>query len=90
MIKPDAKLSIQRIPIACLQVKGHYDEPISLERVTFYVKLYKDHPDMYAGLFYTVPSDTHQGMYCILDGRHRYLSSILAYRQDALCVVEDA
>lgn len=90
MIKPDAKLSIQRIPLEALQIKGHYDEPLSLERVAFYVKLYQDHPGEYAGLLYSVPSDTHQGIFVILDGRHRYLSSIIAQKEDALSIVEEA
>ena len=89
MISPDAKLHIQRIPLACLQVKGHYDEPLSPERVLFYYQKFLDHPGLYAGLFYTVPSDVHQGIYTILDGRHKYLASIMAGRDDALCVVEE-
>jgi hypothetical protein len=88
MIAPDATLTIQRIPIASLQVKGEYVEEPSLERVAFYLQKMLDNPGMYAGLLYVVPSDTHANSYCILDGRHKYLASILAGRQDALCVVE--
>lgn len=89
MIKPDAKLSIQRIPIASLQIKGEYQEELSLERVLFYHKKLMENPGMYAGLLYVVPSDTHPNSFCILDGRHKFLVSILASRSDVLAVVEE-
>ena len=90
MISAHAKLHIERIPIEALQIKGEYEEPLSPARVMFYYHKYLDHPGMYAGLLYAVPSDTYHGMFCVLDGRHKYLASILANKRDALCVVEEA
>ena len=89
MISPDARLRLERIPIASLQVKGEYEEPMSLERVQFYYQKLRDHPSMYVGVLSVVPSDTHPKSYCILDGRHKFLASILADRRDALCIVEE-
>lgn len=89
MIDPTARLSIRRIPLACLQIKGEYEEPLSPERLLFYYRKLLARPGAYAGLLYVVPSDTHAGMSVILDGRHRFLAALLAGRHDALCVVEE-
>ena len=89
MIRADAKLTIRRIPLASLQIKGEYEEPLSPERVMFYYHKLIEHPEMDAGLLFTVPSDSHSGMFCVLDGRHRYLASILAGRKDTPCVVNE-
>ena len=89
MISAHAKLSIQRIPLEALQIKGECEESLSPARVMFYYHKLLDHPGMYAGLLFAVPSDTHHGMFCVLDGRHKFLASILANKHDALCVVEE-
>jgi hypothetical protein len=84
VIKPDAQLSVQRIPIHCLQVKLHGKRYV--ERLHVYLKAMTEHPggDI---LLHVTPSDTHPGMYCILDGHHRFVASIMAGRPDALCVI---
>ncbi len=89
MIKPDAKLSIQRIPLECLQVKEYQRR--HCERFNdYFIALFR-HPGEYPGLISVVPSDTHPGMYAILDGHHRFCASIMGGREDLLCViVEDA
>lgn len=89
MIRADARLRIERIPVASLQIKGEYAEALSPERVEFYRKKLVDHPGMYAGLLYVVPSDTHPNSFYVADGRHRYLASILAGRPDVLAIVEE-
>lgn len=86
MIKADAKLSIQRIPIECLQVKIHQQR--ICERLMDYITAMTQHPGQDI-LLNVTPSDTHPGMYCILDGHHRFLASIMVGRKDALCVVID-
>lgn len=85
MIKQDAQLYIREIPLECLQVKEFQHRYV--DRVKHYVAMLDAHPDDYAGLIHVVPSDTHEGMFCVLDGHHRYCAYILAGRACALCVV---
>jgi hypothetical protein len=85
MIKPDARLTIKRIPLECIQVKEVQERYPN--RLLHYIQLLKDHPGEYAGLLYVVPSDTHAGMYALLDGHHKFCALIIAGRPDALCVV---
>lgn len=87
MIKADAQLTIKRIPLECIQVKEYQERYPN--RLLHYIQLLKDHPDEYAGLLYVTPSDTHPGMYALLDGHHKYCASIMTGRTDALCVIED-
>jgi len=85
LIKPDAKLSIQRISlkhIQCTEYQERYPEKLLL-----YVKLLKEHPGEYAGLLFVKPSGTHAGMFELLDGHHKFCASILTGRPDVLCVV---
>ncbi len=84
MIKPGAKLHAQRIPIVCLQVKLHRQR--YGERLMDYVVAMTQHPECDI-LLNVAPSDTHPGMYCILDGHHRFLASIVIGRKDCLCIV---
>jgi len=84
MIKAGAKLSIQRIPLECLQVKMY--ESRHVERLLSYISAVRQHPQSDI-LLHVAPSNTHPGMYCILDGYHRFCASIMAGRKDALCVV---
>jgi hypothetical protein len=87
MIRPDAKLSIQRVPLERLQVKEY--QARFPARLLHYIGLLTDNPGMYAGLLYAVPSDTHPGMLTILDGHHKFAAAIIAGRPDVLCVVEE-
>lgn len=85
MIKPDAQLSIQRIPLDCLQVKEY--QPRYCERLNDYIVAMMRHPHEYAGLLHVEPSGTHPGMFALLDGHHKFCASIMTGRSDALCVV---
>jgi hypothetical protein len=88
MISPDAKLSIQRVPLERLQVKEYQARYPG--RLLHYIGLLTDNPGMYAGLLYATPSDTHPGMLTILDGHHKFAAAIIAGRPDVLCVVEES
>lgn len=85
MIKPDAVLRIERVPLERIQVK-EYQERYP-ERVLHYVRLLKAHPGQYAGLISLVPSDTHEGMLALLDGYNRLCAYIIAGRPDALALI---
>lgn len=85
MIASTAKLSIQRIELCHIQIKEYQIRYPS--RLQHYVDLLLTHPDSYAGLLSVVPSNTHPGLFVLLDGHHRYCASILAGRTDVLCVV---
>lgn len=88
MISPDAKLSLELLPLECLQCKLY--EPRYLDRLLLYVQKLRESPNEYAGVLHVVPSDTHPGLYVILDGHTRFCASLLVGRRDALClIVED-
>ena len=85
MIASTAKLTIKTLPLDCIQVKEcqqRYPEKLNL-----YMQLLTDHPWEYAGLLFVTPSNTHGGMYALLDGHHKFCASIMTGRPDALCVV---
>jgi hypothetical protein len=85
MIKPNAKLTIMRITLENLIVK-EYQERFP-DRLMHYIKLLKEHPDEYPGLISVTPSDTHPGLYVVLDGHHRLWAALMCGRTDMLCVV---
>lgn len=85
MIKATAHLSIQRIPLSCIQVKEY--QVRYPDKLLFYMQQLREHPGEYAGLLFVTPSDTHPGMYALLDGHHKFCASIMEGRPDALCVV---
>lgn len=85
MIKPDAKLSIQRIPLSQIQIREYQTR--YPDRLMHYLKELREHPDEYAGLLFVTPSDTHPDMFALLDGHHKFCASIMTGREDALCVV---
>ena len=84
MIKSGAHLTIARIPLECLQVKMRRHR--FLDCVQSYMAVMKEHPTSDV-LLNVTPSDTHPGMYAILDGHHRFIASLMTGRKDALCVV---
>jgi hypothetical protein len=89
MIKPDARLTIKRIPLECIQVRECQERYPN--RLLHYIQLLKDHPGEDAGLLFVQPSKTHSGMYELLDGHHKFCAAIMAGRHDVLClVVEDS
>jgi hypothetical protein len=85
MIKPDAKLSIERLPLECLQCKEYQQRYPNM--LLMYIQKMLDYPGEYAGLLSVTPSDTHPGMYALLDGHNRFCAYIMAGRPDALCVI---
>lgn len=85
MIKADASLSIKRLGLHEIQIKEF--QVRYPDRLAHYITLLQANPDQYAGLLSVAPSDTHTGMYALLDGHHRYVASIMTGREDALCVV---
>jgi hypothetical protein len=87
MISEHAKITIRRISLDCIQVKEYQVRYV--KRLRHYIKLMKKHPKMYAGLLYLVPSDTHAGMFALLDGHTRFCSYIMTGHPDALCAVEE-
>jgi hypothetical protein len=85
MIPPDAALSIQLIPLYCIQVREcqmRYPP-----RLTHYIDLLLRYPEDYPGVLSVQPSDTHAGMYTLLDGFHRFCALIICGRSNAFCVV---
>ncbi len=85
MISAKASLSIQCIPLGQLYINEF--EMRYVDRLLHYVELLNTHPKEYAGFLSVVPSDTHPGMYCILDGHTRFVASIMTGRKDVLAVV---
>jgi hypothetical protein len=85
VIKPDARLSIKRLPLECIQVREY--ERRYPDCVLMYIQKLLDYPGEYAGLLSVTPSDTHPGMHVLLDGHNRFCAYIMAGRPDALCVV---
>lgn len=85
MISAEAKLTIKRLPLDHIQVKEW--QARYLDRLHHYIDLMSACPKLYAGLLSVTPSNTHPGMYALLDGHHRFLASILCGRKDAMCVV---
>lgn len=90
MIPANARLRLERIPVASLQIKGEYEEPLSPDRMLFYYHKLMGNPGQYAGLCHVVPSNTHHNSFCILDGRHKFMASLLAGRSDVLAIVHEA
>ncbi len=85
MISADAKLSIQTIPLECIQVKEYQNRYV--EKMLDYIQLLLKYPSQYPGLLFVVPSNTHKGMFALLDGHHKFCAYIITGRKDALCVV---
>ncbi len=85
MIKPEAKLSIQRIPLEYLHV-GDFN-PRYTSMVLKYVEQLREYPGQDAGYIRVKPSQIHPGMFAIEDGHHRFCAYIIAGRKEMLCVV---
>ena len=83
MIQADAKLSIRRIPLSQLHVTE--TEACYPERFALYLQLLCDHPELDVDPLVVRPSVP--GMFGIRNGKHRFCSSIMAGRPDALCIV---
>jgi hypothetical protein len=85
VIKPDATLSIQRISLSKILVTEFQERYTA--QLLHYIQLLTDHPGEYAGLLHVTPSDTHPGLFVLLEGHHRYVASIMCGRPDVLAVV---
>lgn len=85
MITPEANVSIRRIPLECLQVKDYDQRYTSM--VMRYVELLRENPHNDAGMIRVVPSTTHENLWTIEDGHHKFCAYIIAGRRDALCIV---
>jgi hypothetical protein len=85
MIKAGSKLSIQRIPLACLQVTEYVS--CFPEKFAIYLQLLQGNPDQDVDPLVVIPSPTHSGMFTVKNGKHRYCASIMAGRPDVLCIV---
>ncbi len=85
MITPEAKVTIQRIPLECLQIADFTPRYTSM--VLKYVEMLREYPHNDAGLFRVKPSKTHKGMFAVEDGYHKLCAYIIAARRDALCIV---
>ena len=85
MIKPDAKLSIQRISLSNIIITEFQQRYPS--KLNLYIQLLQEHPGEYAGFVSVQPSKIYEGLYELLDGHHRYVASIMTGRKDVLAVV---
>jgi hypothetical protein len=85
MIPAGAQLTIRRIPLSQLIVTETAD--CYPEKFTTYLQLLQDNPDQDVDPLIVHPSTTYPGIYAIANGKHRYASSIIAGRSDALCIV---
>lgn len=85
MIAADMTLSVRRIPLSCLQIIEY--SSLSLEKVQHYTRLLQQYPGQDMDPMLVFPSKVHPGMYRVQEGRHRYLSYMLAGRACGLCVV---
>jgi hypothetical protein len=85
MIKATSKIRVRLLPLECIQIREFQLRYV--DRLLHYIKLLQAYPDEYAGFLSVMPSDTHSGMYALLDGHTRFAASIMCGRTDALCVI---
>lgn len=85
MIRKSDQLTIRHLRLEEIQIKECQER--YPDRLQHYIRLMKQYPECYAGCLFVAPSDTHAGMYALLDGHHRFMASILCGRTDVLCVV---
>jgi hypothetical protein len=85
MIKATSKIDVRVIPLECIQIREFQQR--YPEKLNLYMTLLEEHPGEYAGFLSVTPSDTHPGMYALLDGHTRFCASIMTGRSDALCIV---
>jgi hypothetical protein len=85
MIKANARLSIAVLPLDKIQIREFQRR--FPEKLNLYVQLLSDNPEDYAGLLSVTPSDTHEGMFALLDGHHRMAACIMTGRKEHLCLI---
>jgi hypothetical protein len=85
MIRADAKLSIRVLGLDEIQVCEYQER--YLDQFHRYVEKLKAHPGEYAGILSVKPSQTHRGMFALLDGYTRFCAHIIAGRDRTLCLV---
>lgn len=86
MIRRDARLTLERLPLSALSVFEYQTRyPEQLMR---YVRLLEaDSTGADLGLIHVKPHAS--GRFEILDGHHRFCALVLSGRPDALCLVID-
>lgn len=82
MIKRDATLRIERLPVSALQV--HEYQRRYPDRLAHYLALLEQNTMDDLGIIHVKP---RPGGYEILDGHHRYCALIMSGRTNALCLV---
>jgi hypothetical protein len=87
MIRQDATLRIQRIPLCDIHVCEY--EVRFPETLLGYITALMEHPDCDMELLHLKPSPIHAKMYALANGYHKFCAHIMAGRRDALCVVEE-
>lgn len=85
MITDTDKLVIRRLSLDCIQVKEY--QPRYPKRLDHYIQLMQYRPYDHCGLVSVTPSPTHEGMYVLLDGHHRYCAAIMTGKRELLCLV---
>ena len=89
MIKADAQLRIQRIPLSNLVVTE--TDSCWPEKFNIYLQLLQDHPDQDVDPLIVTPLKQLPGMwgpiFAIRNGKHKFAASIMAGRSDVLAVV---
>lgn len=94
MIAPGTQLHI--VVVRLSQIIISENQARYPERVMHYVRLLTDpaHAEHYAGVAHLAPygvnTRTHEPLYTLLDGHHRYLASVIAGRETLLGIVHVA
>ena len=87
MIDANATLTIQRIALSQLQVIE--TESCFPAKFDIYLQLLRDNPDLDVEPLIVTASPTHENMFAIKNGKHRFCASIMAGRRDVLCIIEE-
>lgn len=85
MIGRDDVIYIKWIAIQDIRVWEH--QVRFPDRLLHYLRLLVDNPDRHTGPVTVSPDPQHDGLYCLLDGHHRYCAAILAGRKELCAVV---
>lgn len=85
MIKQGASVRVERVRLEQLLISEYgYCFP---EKFATYLLLLTEHPDEDVDPLIVTPSGRYPGLYTVWNGRHRFCASIIAGREDVLCLV---
>lgn len=87
MIAKGATLRIERILLCRLFVTE--TTSVFPEKYAIYFDLLTKHPEMDVDPLIVTPAEGCPDIYYISNGKHRFCASIMAGREDALCIVVD-